>query len=63
MGEWRMGEPGDSSFADSLIRHLPGAALAGILLAVATLAGHIQATLFIILALAIYTGAVALAES
>ena len=32
------------------------AALAGLLLAVATLAGHIQATLFIVLALAIYTG-------
>jgi hypothetical protein len=31
------------------------AALAGVLLAVATLAGHIQATLFILLALAIYT--------
>ena len=35
--------------------HLWRAALAGVLLAVATLAGHIQGTLFIALALAVYT--------
>ena len=40
------------------------AALAGVLLALATLAGHIQATLFILLALAIYSrpGSVAAAR-
>ena len=38
------------------LRFLLRAALAGLLLAVATLAGHIQATLFIVLALAVYTG-------
>ena len=37
-------------------RNLGRAALAGLLLAIATLAGHIQATLFIALALVIYTG-------
>jgi hypothetical protein len=36
-------------------QRLSRAALAGVLLAVGTLAGHIQATLFILLALAIYT--------
>jgi hypothetical protein len=41
----------------SAICNLQSAILAGVLLAVATLAGHIQATLFIILALAIYTAA------
>jgi len=44
-----------ASLTQSAIRHLPFAALPGILLAIATLAGHIQATLFIILALVIYT--------
>jgi hypothetical protein len=38
------------------LRYLGRAALAGLLLAIATLAGHIQATLFIMMALAIYTG-------
>ncbi len=40
----------------SVLRDLWPAVLAGVLLAVATLAGHIQATLFIMLALAAYTG-------
>ena len=39
----------------SAVRALWWAALSGVLLAVATLAGHIQTTLFIILALGIYT--------
>lgn len=38
------------------LRTLARSALAGALLGVATLAGHIQATLFIVLALAIYAG-------
>jgi hypothetical protein len=44
--------------AGTAARRLTYAALAGTLLAVATLAGHIQGTLFILLALAIYTGLV-----
>ena len=44
-----------SSGGKSAVSYLGRAALAGVLLAVATLAGHIQATLFIVLALAIYT--------
>jgi len=44
-----------ASLAQSAICHLPFAVLPGMLLAIATLAGHIQATLFIVLALAIYT--------
>ena len=39
----------------SLIRSLPAAVIAGMLLAVGSLAGHIQATLFIGLALVIYS--------
>jgi len=60
-GGWRLEVGSSSSEASAIrnsqfaIRHLLAAALAGVLLAVATLAGHIQATLFIILALAIYT--------
>ena len=57
MGEWPDGRAGDPQFA---ICDSPS--LAGILLAVATLAGHIQATLFIMLALAIYTALWLLAE-
>ena len=53
MGEWANDRMAYG--ARSAICHLLFAVLAGILLAVATLAGHIQATLFIILALAIYT--------
>jgi hypothetical protein len=44
---------GDSPLA---VRPLGRAALAGLLLGIATLAGHIQATLFIVLALAAYAG-------
>ena len=48
----------DRQIADgkSATSYLGRAALAGVLLAIATLAGHIQATLFIVLALVIYTG-------
>ena len=38
------------------ISYLGRGALTGVLLGIATLAGHIQATLFIVMALAIYTG-------
>jgi hypothetical protein len=54
VGSWKL-EAGSSDGGAFAIRHLLAAALAGVLLAVATLAGHIQATLFIILALVIYT--------
>ena len=40
----------------SAVRYFGRAALTGVLLAIATLAGHIQATLFILLTLAVYTG-------
>jgi len=54
--KWQMAD-GKSAISSqaSTIRHLSRAALAGILLAIATLAGHIQATLFIVLALVAYT--------
>lgn len=50
---WAFGSPLDSALRPVVAR-LIRAALAGVLLAVATLAGHIQATLFIALALAFY---------
>jgi hypothetical protein len=50
--KWQMAPPGGKL----AISFLGRTALAGVLLAIATLAGHIQATLFIVLALAVYTG-------
>ncbi len=44
-----------TGYQPSAIRSLGRGALAGMLLAIATLAGHIQATLFIVLALAVFT--------
>ena len=55
-GNWKLGTDSQSSLVTHYsLRNLGRAALAGVLLAVATLAGHIQATLFIVLALTIYT--------
>jgi len=48
-GKWQIAD------SKSAVSYLARAALAGLLLGIATLAGHIQATLFIVLALAIYT--------
>ena len=48
-GRWQIAD------STSAVRYLERAALAGVLLAIATLAGHIQATLFIVMALALYT--------
>ena len=55
-GNWKLATDSQSSLVTHYsFRNLGRAALAGVLLAVATLAGHIQATLFIVLALTIYT--------
>ena len=59
-GSWKL-EAGNQSIGGpylgprSSLRSLTRAALAGLLLGIATLAGHIQATLFIVLALVVYT--------
>ena len=54
--EWRMANGGKGrGWLQDAVRGLGPAALAGVLLGVATLAGHIQVTLFIMLALAAYT--------
>lgn len=55
-GEAADPERADGAGAHALMRILPGAAVTGALLAVGTLAGHIQATMFIGLALATYSG-------
>ena len=56
-GNWKLETDSQSSLVTHYsLPNLGRAALAGVLLAIATLAGHIQATLFIVLALVIYTG-------
>ena len=56
-GSWKLEAGNRSSLVTrDPLRALARVALAGVLLGIATLAGHIQATLFIVMALAIYTG-------
>ncbi|MCX6028482.1 MAG: hypothetical protein NT169_04155 [Chloroflexi bacterium] len=54
-GSWKRKWQSAIRNLQSAIRNLQSAILSGALLAIATLAGHIQATLFIVLALAVYS--------